>query len=134
MLYFNEREEYMTTTLDLQKFRTLLEQQRTELQDELARLQAETADANEDEEGMGVSNHPADDATDTFTRERNIAVSGDLDQELEDVERALQRIEDGTYGKCAVDGEPISVERLEARPAATMCIEHQREQESQQDG
>ncbi len=123
----------MTTTLDLQKFRTLLEQQRDELKDELARLQAESASTDQVDEGMGVSNHPADNATDLFTRERNLAVSGDLDEELESVEHALQRIADGTYGKCEVDGEPISIERLEARPAATLCIEHQREQESRED-
>ena len=124
----------MTTTLDLPKFRTLLEQQRDELKDELARLQDETANPDGDNEGMGVSNHPADNATEMFTRERNLAVSSDLEQELEEVEHALARIEDGTYGTCSVDGEPISIERLEARPSATMCIEHQREQESEQTG
>lgn len=124
----------MTISLDLQKFRSLLEQQRAELKDELARLQEETADQNQDEQGFGVSNHPADDATDLFIRERNLAVGGDLDQELEDVERALARIDEGTYGTCEVDGKPISIERLEARPAATMCIEHQREQERQEAG
>jgi DnaK suppressor protein len=124
----------MTNSLDIETFRTLLEQQRTELQAELAQLQEEDATQNQDEQGFGVSNHPADDATDLFTHERNIAVGNDLEQELQDVERALQRIEEGTYGLCEVDGAPISVERLEARPAATLCIEHQRERERQQTG
>lgn len=122
----------MTDSLDFEKFRALLLQQRTELQAELAQLQEEDALTNQDEQGFGVSNHPADDATDLFTRERNLAVGGDLEQELQDVERALQRIEQGTYGMCEVDGAPISIERLLARPAATLCIEHQRERESQE--
>ncbi len=62
-------------------------------------------------------------------RERNLAVGSDLQTELDDVEQALTRIAAGTYGKCEVCGEPINPERLEARPAATYCIRHQRERE-----
>lgn len=44
--------------------------------------------------------------------------------ELEQVNHALLRIENGTYGICAVSGEPIEPERLEAVPFATTCVEH----------
>ncbi len=117
-----------TSPLDLQKFREQLEQQRAELRRELDALQVESANVNQTE-GYGVKNHPAEDASELFLRERNLAISGGLRQELDDVELALGRIADGRYGLCQVCGQPISPERLEARPAATYCIRHQRERE-----
>jgi DnaK suppressor protein len=119
--------------LDLDKFRTQLEQLRDDLRAELTDLQHESANVDQNE-GYGVKNHPAEDATELFLRQRNLAVSGDLQQELQDVEHALERIDAGTYGKCEVCGEPINIERLEARPAATLCIRHQREREQQEHG
>lgn len=117
--------------LDLNRFRAQLESLRSDLQAELEDLQEESANVDQTE-GYGVKNHPAEDATELFLRQRNLAVSGDLQQELADVEHALARIDAGTYGKCEVCGEPISLERLEARPAATLCIRHQREREQQE--
>lgn len=114
----------------LKKYRTLLLEQHTNLKTQMDTLQAENADANE-QEGLGVSNHPADEASETFLVERNLAVSTDLQRELDEIERALQRIDEGTYGVCEVDGEPIDTARLDARPSATLCIQHQREREQQ---
>ena len=45
---------------------------------------------------------------------------------LQQVRDALHRIEDGTYGRCLVDGGPIPAERLDAVPWAAYCIKHQR--------
>ena len=45
---------------------------------------------------------------------------------LKQIADALQRIEDGTYGRCVVDGGPIEAARLDAVPWAAYCIEHQR--------
>jgi DnaK suppressor protein len=44
---------------------------------------------------------------------------------LTEVREALQRITDGTFGKCIVDGRPIEPKRLEAAPWAQYCLEHQ---------
>src|SRR5919202_2072690 len=117
--------------LDLDKFRSQLESLRSDLRAELSDLQEESANVDQNE-GYGVKNHPAEDATEMFLRQRNLAVSGDLRQELDDVERALDRIADGSYGLCQVCGSPINLERLEARPAATLCIRHQREREQEE--
>lgn len=117
-----------TSSLDLSKFRQQLEKMRDDLQAEIDRLQEESANIDQDE-GYGVKNHPAEDASEMFLRERNLAVSGDLRTELDDVGRALGRLEAGTYGTCEECGEPINPERLEARPAAIYCIRHQRERE-----
>lgn len=117
-----------TSSLDLPTFRQRLEQMRDDLQAELDRLQEEGANVDQDE-SYGVKNHPAEDASEMFLRERNLAVSGDLRTELDDVGRALARIEAGSYGTCEECGELIDPERLEARPAAIYCIRHQRERE-----
>ncbi len=102
---------------------------RTALRAELEALQHESANVDQ-QEGYGVKNHPAEDASELFLRQRNLAVANDLQDELADVEQALERIAEGTYGVCQVCGEPINPERLEARPAAIYCIRHQREREN----
>jgi RNA polymerase-binding transcription factor len=49
---------------------------------------------------------------------------------LEEIDAALRRIDDGTYGRCLVDGGPIEPTRLEAEPWAAYCIEHQKLREA----
>jgi DnaK suppressor protein len=50
-------------------------------------------------------------------------------RQLGQIEAALARIEDGSYGRCAICGKPIGEERLRAVPWATLCIDDQRRQE-----
>ncbi len=54
----------------------------------------------------------------------NQALAAQLRVELAEVERALQKLDDGTYGLCETCGEPIAPARLEAMPAARFCIDH----------
>jgi RNA polymerase-binding transcription factor DksA len=89
-------------------------------------------DESEDEnlsELSAVDQHQADVGTETFEREKDISILEQVDAELTDVEYALKRLDDGTYGTCEVDGKPIPEERLEAMPAARLCLEHQAEAE-----
>ena len=51
-----------------------------------------------------------------------VAVHDRLQTTLADVERALAKLEDGSYGRCDVCGEPIAAERLEALPWAVRCV------------
>ena len=51
-------------------------------------------------------------------------LAASLQEQLADVERALEKIDAGTYGQCEVDGEEISADRLEALPASRFCIKH----------
>lgn len=67
--------------------------------------------------------HPADVGTETAARESDVALLDSLNGELDDVETALARLEDGTYGLCQACGRPISAERMEALPATPFCIE-----------
>jgi len=103
-----------------------------------ARLQAERADAEERlaefddamaEVRTARSDATADDEHDpegpTMTQEwsQRTAVLADVRAELADIDRALARIVDGSYGICARCGKRITVARLDARPTATLCID-----------
>ena len=76
--------------------------------------------------------HPATDMSQDWEDQAIIAEQDDMrknlmveaQQNLEQVNNALRRIENGTYGICNVDGEEIEPERLEAIPYATTCTEH----------
>ena len=76
-----------------------------------------------------IDQHQADLGTETFEREKDMSILEQIEAELSDVDHALQRLDDGTYGTCEVDGKPIPEVRLEALPAARFCLEHQSEAE-----
>jgi RNA polymerase-binding transcription factor DksA len=67
----------------------------------------------------------ADAGTETFDREMGASLRGHAEAELEEVEEALRRLEDGSYGRCEECGTEIPDERLELMPAARYCVEHQ---------
>jgi RNA polymerase-binding transcription factor DksA len=69
--------------------------------------------------------HQADLGTETFNRERDLSILEHIDAELSDVEHALRRLDDGTYGTCEACGQPIDADRLEAMPAARFCLDDQ---------
>ena len=73
--------------------------------------------------------HQADMGTETFEREKDLSILEQVEAELADVEHALRRLDDGTYGTCEVCGRQIAEERLEAMPAARLCLAHQQEAE-----
>jgi DnaK suppressor protein len=72
-----------------------------------------------------IDNHPADTGSETFEREKDFSILEQVEAELTDVERALRRLDDGSYGICQACGQEIVDERLEAVPAARFCVEHQ---------
>jgi RNA polymerase-binding protein DksA len=61
-------------------------------------------------------------------RAGRISMVEQLEEQLDDIEQALQRIEDGTYGECNNCGKSIMPERLEALPSADLCIDCQRQE------
>ena len=75
--------------------------------------------------------HPADTGTETFEQELDETTDMLLADEAEQVETALQRLAEGTYGKCVVCGKEIPAERLRAIPESIRCIEDQRRYEGQ---
>jgi RNA polymerase-binding transcription factor DksA len=68
-------------------------------------------------------------ATDTLNREIDYSLESNSEQHLAEIDAALKRIDDGSYGTCVVGGEQIPQERLEAMPWASLCIDHARAQE-----
>jgi RNA polymerase-binding transcription factor DksA len=77
----------------------------------------------------GADQHQADVGTETFDREKDLSILEQVEAELADVARALERINDGTYGTCEACGKPIGDERLEAIPAARFCLDDQAQAE-----
>lgn len=71
-----------------------------------------------DSELADYDQHPADSATDTFEQEQDLSILDALEAELAEIEAAIARIEEGTYGVDEVTGEPIDPDRLEAVPQA----------------
>lgn len=69
--------------------------------------------------------HQADIGTETFERERDLSILEQVEAELADVEHALRRLDEGSYGTCEACGQPIGDDRLEALPAARFCLADQ---------
>ncbi|MCW2923830.1 MAG: transcriptional regulator, TraR/DksA family [Thermoleophilia bacterium] len=88
------------------------------LHTEFGTSQGEESDEN------GLETHLGDQGTMTFLRERDLSIEEHEEQLLNEIDAALQRIKDGTYGTCEVDGTPIDFERLQALPWARTHVEH----------
>lgn len=116
--------------LDIQKMKKLLEEKRGELQgsiDDLTEAHPTPVDPIEISEGSQDFEETAVDFLET-QQEQSILVNQQA--LLTEVENALKRIEEGKYGRCIVDGEPIPEKRLEAIPWASRCIKHEQELET----
>lgn len=108
---------------------------RERLQQEKQRLQ-KTLDSRSDEvpedetqqfstgELSSYDQHPADAATETFEREKDMTIVASIEQQVEEIDAALERVESGTYGQCERCGVDIDPARLEAQPMARFCIDH----------
>ena len=121
----------MTGRPDLARFRELLERERTRLQHARDAVHHEGSLLEETGDlAIGSGDHIADSATETYMRELDEGLEENADHLLGDVEAALGRIEDGTYGLCTKCGKAIAPERLEAVPYATLCIDDKRALES----
>lgn len=107
-----------------------IETQLSALCDELRReIDIEKHDVEQLAQSQGeefTSQHQGDVGSDMFLEERALSTQRALESELAIVERALARISDGTYGACEQCGQPIALERLQARPQAVRCIECER--------
>src|SRR4029450_4433617 len=93
-----------------------LEEERTRLQgirDGIQREQDEAGSATAGELSS-FDQHPGDSGTETFEMEKNVSLLEQVDDELLEVEAAVQRLERGTYGTCQACGRPVVDERLGA--------------------
>lgn len=119
------------STIDLDRFRARLLDERQRVLDAIENIHTENPGSlsDETEELTFQDNHLGDVATATFDREMASTLEENSTHVLTEIEAALARIEDGTYGLCTKCGQPIGEERLEALPWATLCIDDKRKQE-----
>jgi DnaK suppressor protein len=112
----------------IEKQRKRLQELRAELLEMIEGLEQDQRFRAEEEEDF--TEHDAGDRSQSlFTREMDATVEQALERRLQYVERALQKIEEGTYGICDDTGEPIPRGRLEAVPEAIYTLEAQQRRE-----
>ena len=119
------------SAVDTAHFRSRLEDERRRVVDAIENIHTENPGslADETEEPTFQDNHLGDVATATFDREMASSLEENSTRVLAEIDAALERIDEGTYGLCVKCGKPIGVERLEALPWATLCIDDKRKQE-----
>ena len=111
--------------IDKDKVAARLRERAAEIEERQKQLRAGDSEQR-DAELSDYDQHPADDGSETFEAELDQTTLAILQAEAEDVQTAMQRLEEGTYGICIIGGEEIPEGRLEAIPEAIRCIEHQR--------
>jgi RNA polymerase-binding protein DksA len=119
------------STIDTDRFREALLEERTRVEAAIQNLHDENPGTLSEDAGeeTAYDNHLADTATETYDRELDYTLEENSEHVLADIDAALKRITEGTYGICTNCGEPIAVERLEALPWATLCIDCKRDRE-----
>jgi len=114
------------TKTEIAHFKQILE----ELRNEITRTVKGTKEVvTQPEEGKGYSQHAADEGTDDFVRNINLELTNKELGILRQIDRALEKINEDTYGICDISGEEIPLKRLEAIPYATMTVKSQEKME-----
>jgi RNA polymerase-binding protein DksA len=112
-----------------------VEDARGELQSEAQRLRDELVASGEALDGLmrdsgdGAGDDDADTGTKNITREHEMALAANAREMLYQTERAIDRLDAGTYGLCESCGNPIGKARMQAFPRATLCVECKQQQE-----
>jgi len=111
--------------MDRDYFRDLLMRTRDELVSSLEPVRLRLRESQRDSSGeiALADQHPADAASDTEMRELDVATEVLFEARLGQVDDALRRLDDGSYGVCATCGKPIPAERLELVPETPYCVE-----------
>ena len=120
------------TSIDTEQFRAALLDERQRVEHALATLRAEHPGSLDDEvEAVAATNdnHPAETATATLGREIDYTLGDNAEQVISEIDGALKRIDDGTYGTCTNCADEIPQARLEANPWASLCIDCKRKAE-----
>ena len=117
----------------LKHFRQLLITDRAKLAGEIRSLAQETAKSPRDASGdlSAYTLHMADMAADTYEREVSMGLVSSEQELLYQIDEALKRLDEGTYGVCQQCSQPITMSRLKAVPYASLCVACQRVKEQQ---
>jgi len=120
------------TSIETERFRDGLLEERRRVEHALATLRDEhrgSLDDEVEETSPTNDNHLAETATATLGREIDYTLGENSEQVLTEIDAALKRIEDGTYGTCVNCSGEIPLARLEAYPWASLCIDCKRRAE-----
>lgn len=115
----------------LKKIRASLETKRGELEARMAELEEDSFDATQSDitGEVGLDEDFADAGTATFERERDLSIRNNIRDLVDQMNRAITRIDDGTYGTCERCGQPIDAARLRELPHASLCLDCKRREE-----
>jgi DnaK suppressor protein len=122
-------EEAPLTPEEVAQFRQLLLEKRREIIGDVDHMRNEALESNRQESSGDLSNmpiHMADIGTDNYEQEFTLGLIESERKALRDIDHALTKIEQGTYGVCEGTGKVINRARLEAKPEARHCIEYAR--------
>jgi len=122
----------MLTTEQLADFRLQLLKEKEELEERLEQNDHYDLERGHFHEASGelssYDNHPADEGSELYEREKDIALNQHSKLQLLNINQALEAMENGSYGKCQECGKEIPLERLEAIPNTLYCKEHSPDQ------
>ncbi len=102
--------------------RTRLGEEQKRLRDELDTLEIASRPSETRREGSPFGKRE-EEATESLELEKRLALEKQVGEHITEVEHALHKFEEGTYGLCDSCGKPIAPERLEALPQAGLCVE-----------
>ena len=110
------------TAAETQQIHSALDERLGELREEYEQTVTEIAEMQRDRLTDSAGDDQADTGTKTFEREQEISLANNILERINQVERAVERLEEGSYGWCERCGNAIPVERLAAFPSATLCV------------
>ena len=114
---------------DLEKYRALLKAKRAELYGDVKAMRSDVLGNKSSGNLSNTPQHMADQGTDNYEQEFTLGLVEFERRLLSEIDEALGRIADGTYGICELTGRPISAARLQAKPWAKYCIDAARQLE-----
>lgn len=119
------------TKEQLKHFRQLLITERAKLVDEIRAIAREASTSPRDASGdlSAYTIHMADMAADTYNRELSMNIASSEQELIYQIDEALKRLDDGSFGLCQQCSQPITFSRLKALPYASLCINCQRTRE-----
>jgi RNA polymerase-binding protein DksA len=120
----------MTVQLADEAIKQRLLEERERVFKEISELDADLSKSLEDTSGESpYDQHMAETATATLDREIDLTLQENAKATLGKIDRALHKLEDGSYGQCDKCGKPIGKGRLEIAPYATLCVDCKRLEE-----
>ena len=119
------------TKKELSDLRARLLEERKDLEEQFHELEESSFSGNQSEltGEMGFDEEYADAGTATFERERDLSLVNNVRDLMERIDKALAKIDEGTYGLCERCGKPIEKARLKALPYANLCLKDKQAEE-----